>query len=178
MHLLFFWYLCTMNVGENLNQNWIDKFRRSAIWAGVSVVRSARSGSPSSFCSAACKAASIGTLANSGSTSRHHDLLFRVVSLLAVYTKWVELASEHPGNNYNLAFLETAVSREPGCCLTTSVYRGPTNNDKYLAYDSHLPQLIKRGIAKCLYEHAKRLVTKPCSVISKDKIAPIFPSSL
>lgn len=174
MHLLFFWHLCTMNVAEN----WIDKFRRSAIWAGVSVVGFARSGLSSSFCSAACKAASMGTLVNSGSTSRHHYLLFRVVSLLAVYTKWAELAPEHPGNNYNLAFLETAVSREPGGCLTTGVYRGPMNNDKYLAYDSHLPQLMKRGVAKCLYEHAKRLVTKPCSVISKDKIAPIFHSSL
>ena len=45
------------------------KVKRSAIWAGVSVVRSVRLGSFSSFCSAACTAASIGTLVNSGSTS-------------------------------------------------------------------------------------------------------------
>ena len=46
------------------------KVKRSAICAGVSVVRSARPGSFSSFCSAACTAASIRTLVNSDSTSK------------------------------------------------------------------------------------------------------------
>ena len=67
-----------------------------------------------------------------------------------------------------LAFLDTAVSREPDGRLTTSIYRKPTHTDQYLAYDSHHPQSVKRGIVKCLYERAKRLVTKP-SVISKEK---------
>ncbi|KAL9964643.1 hypothetical protein ACROYT_G028317 [Oculina patagonica] len=68
-----------------------------------------------------------------------------------------------------LAFLDTAVSREPDGRLTTSVYRKPTHTDQYLAYDSHHhPPSVKRGIVKCLYERAKRLVTKP-SVISKEK---------
>ena len=67
-----------------------------------------------------------------------------------------------------LAFLDTAVLREPDGRLTTSVYRKPTHTDQYLAYDSHHPQLVKRSIVKCLYERAKRLVTKP-SVISKEK---------
>ena len=67
-----------------------------------------------------------------------------------------------------LAFLDTAVLREPDGRLTTSVYRKPTHTDQYLAYNSHHPQSVKRGIVKCLYERAKRLVTKP-SVISKEK---------
>ena len=71
-------------------------------------------------------------------------------------------------NNNKLAFLDTAVSREPDGRLTTSVYRKPTHTDQYLAYDSHHPQSVKRGIVKCLYERAKRLVTKP-SVISEEK---------
>ena len=66
-----------------------------------------------------------------------------------------------------LAFLDTAVLREPDGRLTTSVYRKPTHTDQYLAYDSHHPQSVKRGIVKCLYERAKRLVTKP-SVISEE----------
>ena len=70
-------------------------------------------------------------------------------------------------NDYKLAFLDTAVSREPDGRLTTSVYRKPTHTDQYLAYDSHHPQSVKRGIVKCLYERAKRLVAKP-SVISKE----------
>ena len=71
-------------------------------------------------------------------------------------------------NNNKLAFLDTAVSTEPDGRLTTSVYRKPTHTDQYLAYDSHHPQSVKRGIVKCLYERAKRLVTKP-SVISEEK---------
>ena len=67
-----------------------------------------------------------------------------------------------------LAFLDTAVSREPDGRLTTSVYRKPTHTDQYLAYDSHHPQSVKRGIVKCLYDRAKRIVTKP-SAISKEK---------
>ena len=71
-------------------------------------------------------------------------------------------------NDYKLAFFNTTVSREPDSSLTTSVYRKPTLTDQYLAYDSHHPQSVKRGIVKCLYERAKHLVTKP-SVISKEK---------
>ncbi|XP_068704704.1 uncharacterized protein [Montipora foliosa] len=71
-------------------------------------------------------------------------------------------------NDYKFAFLDTAVSIEPDARLTTSVYRKPTHTDQYLAYDSHHLQSVKRGIVKCLYERAKRLVTKP-SVISNEK---------
>ena len=67
-----------------------------------------------------------------------------------------------------LALLDTAVLREPDGRLTTSVYRKPTHTDQYLAYDSRYPQSVQRGIVKCLYEHAKRLVTK-LSVISEEK---------
>ena len=45
-----------------------------------------------------------------------------------------------------LAFLDTAVLREPDGRLTISVYRKPTYTDKYLAYDWHHPQSVKRGI--------------------------------
>jgi len=75
-----------------------------------------------------------------------------------------------------IASLDTSVSREPDGGLTTSVYRKPTHTDQYLAYDSHHPQSVKRGIVKCLYDRAKRLVTKP-SVISEEKkyvICPCF----
>ena len=71
-------------------------------------------------------------------------------------------------NDYKLAFLDTAVSRKPDGRLTASLYRKTTHTNQYLAYDSHHPQSVKRGIAKCLYERAKRLVTKP-SVFSKEK---------
>ena len=64
------------------------KVKRSAICAGVSMVRSARFGSFSSFCSAACTAASIGTLVNSDSMSKDTMIsLSRIVPLLTVDTK-------------------------------------------------------------------------------------------
>ena len=89
--------------------------------------------------------------------------------------------SQHPNNQQpsihltmeteednKLAFLDTAVLREPDSRLTTSVYRKPTHPDQYLAYNSHHPQSVKRSTVKCLYERAKSLVTKP-SVISEEK---------
>ncbi|XP_068693072.1 uncharacterized protein [Montipora foliosa] len=45
---------------------------------------------------------------------------------------------------------------------------GTRLTDQYLAYDSHDPQSVKRGIVKCLYERAKHYVIKPF-VISKEK---------
>ena len=71
-------------------------------------------------------------------------------------------------NDNKIAFLDASVSRQPDGRLTTSVYRKPTHTDQYLAYDSHHPQSVKCGIVKCLYDRAKRLVTK-LSVISAEK---------
>ena len=67
-----------------------------------------------------------------------------------------------------IPFLDTSVSRDSNGLLTTTVYRKPTHTDQYLAYDSHHPQSVKRGIVKCLYDRAKHLTPKP-SAISKEK---------
>ena len=64
-------------------------------------------------------------------------------------------------NDNKLAFLGSEVLRESDSRLAISEYRKPTHTDRYLAYDSRHPQSVKRGIVKCLYESAKRLVTKP-----------------
>ena len=68
----------------------------------------------------------------------------------------------------SIPFLDTSVIRDSNGLLTTSVYRKPTHTDQYLAYGSHHPQSVKRGIVKCLYDRAKHLITKP-SVISEEK---------
>ena len=68
----------------------------------------------------------------------------------------------------SIPFLDTSVIRDSNGVLTTNVYRKPTHTDQYLAYDSHHPQSVKRGIVKCLFDRAKHLITKP-SVISKEK---------
>ena len=70
------------------------KVKRSAICAGISVVRSVRLGSFSSLRSAARTAASIGTSVSSDSTSKDTMIsLSRIVSLLTVDTKWAELVT-------------------------------------------------------------------------------------
>ena len=70
------------------------KVKRSAICAGISVVRSARLGSFSSLRRAARTAASIGTSVSSDSTSKDTMIsLSRIVSLLTVDTKWAELVT-------------------------------------------------------------------------------------
>ena len=68
----------------------------------------------------------------------------------------------------SFAFLDTSVTREPDRRLITSVYKKPIHTDQYLAYDSHHPQSLKRGIVKYLSDRAKRHVAKP-SVISEEK---------
>ena len=67
-----------------------------------------------------------------------------------------------------IPFLDTSVSRDSNGLLTITVYRKPTHTVQYLAYDSHHPQSVKRGIVKCLYDRAKHLTSKP-SAISKEK---------
>ena len=64
------------------------KVKRSAICAGVNMVRSARLGLFSSFCGAACTAVSIGILVNSDSMSKDTMILLSgIVPLLMVDTK-------------------------------------------------------------------------------------------
>ena len=70
--------------------------------------------------------------------------------------------------NNTIPFLDTLVTRDSDGYFSTSVYRKPTHTDQYLAYDSHHPQSVKRGIVKCLYDRSKHLITKP-SVISHEK---------
>ena len=64
-----------------------------------------------------------------------------------------------------LYFRKRQITLRWACSETADV---SVRANQYLAYDSHHPQSVKRGIVKCLYERAKRLVTKP-SVISEEK---------
>lgn len=72
-------------------------------------------------------------------------------------------------NDNRIAFLDSLVTREPEGKLHISVYRKPSHTDQYLAYDSHHPQSIKRGIVKCLHDRAKRIITKPSGIAQEKK---------
>ena len=74
-------------------------------------------------------------------------------------------------NDYKLAFLDTAVSREPDGHLTTSVYRSQRiliSTQRMIPPPPTPAQSVKRSIVKSLYERAQRIETKPF-VISKEK---------
>ncbi|KAL9953291.1 hypothetical protein ACROYT_G040687 [Oculina patagonica] len=94
---------------------------------------------------------------------RYVDDIFTILDRGRVYSFLQHLNNKQPSirftmeteNDCKIAFLDTTVSREPDGRLTTSVYRKPTHTDQYLAYDSHHPQSVKRGIVKCLYDRAK-----------------------
>ncbi|XP_030849793.1 uncharacterized protein LOC115927720 [Strongylocentrotus purpuratus] len=60
-----------------------------------------------------------------------------------------------------IAFLDTLVHRHDNHRLSTSVYRKPTHTDQYIAFDSHHPISVKRGLVKCLFDRASRIVTSP-----------------
>ena len=64
----------------------------------------------------------------------------------------------------HLPFLDLNVSRGVQGNLETSVYRKPTQTDKYLAFDSHYPICYKKFVAKTLLRRADYL---PSSLDSK-----------
>ena len=63
------------------------------------------------------------------------------------------------GSDNTIPFLYTLVTRDLDGCTAASAYRKPTHTDQYLAYDSHHPKSVKRGIVKWLYDRTKHLIT-------------------
>ncbi|XP_015757812.1 PREDICTED: uncharacterized protein LOC107337209 [Acropora digitifera] len=81
-------------------------------------------------------------------------------------------------NDNKIAFLDSLVTREPDGKLHTSVYRKPTHAVQYLAYDSHHPLSVKRGIFKCLLDRANRIITKPSGIGQEKKhLSTVVPAN-
>ena len=82
-----------------------------------------------------------------------------------------------------IPFLDTTVTWDSDGLLNTTVYRKSTHTDQYLAYDSHNPQSVKRGIVKRLYYGTeptshnetvnylwrKKLTLSICELVNLDK---------
>ncbi|XP_022101529.1 uncharacterized protein LOC110985087 [Acanthaster planci] len=88
------------------------------------------------------------------------DQTSRLLNHLNSLKPSIQFTIENEQDN-SIAFLDTMVHREPDGSLTSTVYRKPTHTDQYLAFDSHHPVSVKRGVAKCLHDRASRLVTRP-----------------
>ena len=108
---------------------------------------------------------------------RYIDYTFTVMKQHNADNFLSHLSQQHPSirftmeteNNNKIAFLDSLVTREPDGKLLTSVYRKRTHTDQYLAYDSHRPQSVKRGIVKCLHDRAKHIITKPSGTAKEKK---------
>ena len=65
--------------------------------------------------------------------------------------------------NGQLPFLDLLLRREEDGSISTSVYRKPTNTDRYLDFSSHHPQAHKAAVVRTLMNRAKVL---PSSVLA------------
>ena len=76
--------------------------------------------------------------------------------------------SSYREKDNTITFLDAAITGNSDGLLTTTVCRKPTHTVQYLAYDSHHPQSVKRGIVECLYDRGKHFITKP-SVMPEER---------
>ena len=82
--------------------------------------------------------------------------------------KFFMTCSSYREKDNTITFFDAAIKGNSDGLLTTTVYRKPTHTVQYLAYDSHHPQSVKRGIVECLYDRGKHFTTKP-SVMPKER---------
>ena len=63
--------------------------------------------------------------------------------------------------NGSLPFLDTLLSRKDDGHLNITVYRKSTHTDRYLKFNSHHPDHVKKGLIRCLYDRAKNVTISP-----------------
>ena len=70
--------------------------------------------------------------------------------------------------NGSLPFLDCEVTRGENGNLSTKVFRKKTHTDRYLNFNSHHPTHVKRGVVKCLFNRAEKLISE-CTLIGNMK---------
>ena len=68
-----------------------------------------------------------------------------------------------------LPFLDTHLRRKVDGTLDVTVYRKPTHTDRYLNFRSHHPNHVRRGLVRCLYDRARKVITSPDSLRREEK---------
>ena len=68
-----------------------------------------------------------------------------------------------------LPFLDTHLRRKVDGTLDVTVYRKPTHTDRYLNFRSHQPNHVRRGLVRCLYDRARKVITSPDSLRREEK---------
>ena len=75
----------------------------------------------------------------------------------------IQFTAENTKADGSMPFLETMVISQPGCSLTTTVFRKPTHNDQYLQWGSHHVISAKYSVMHILFHRAKAV----CSTIQQ-----------
>ena len=68
----------------------------------------------------------------------------------------------------SIPFLDVLMKTNKGS-LSTSVYRKPTQTDRYLHFSSHHHPRVKAGIVLCLRERAEKICGAGSSVLQEEK---------
>ena len=66
-----------------------------------------------------------------------------------------------------LPFLDCKLTRISDGSLSIKVYRKNTHTDRYLNFKSHNPSSVKRGVVKCLFDRAEKLVTTEVDMLNE-----------
>ena len=70
--------------------------------------------------------------------------------------------------NGSLSFLDCNLNKKEDNFLEVSIHRKPTHTDRYLNFRSHHPAQVKRGIVKCLFDRARRLISDERNLRKKE----------
>ena len=68
-----------------------------------------------------------------------------------------------------IPFLDTLLKRKNDGSLDITVYRKPTHTDRYLNFQAYHPIHVKRGLVRCLYDRAKKIVCSQDGLQKEEK---------
>ena len=89
----------------------------------------------------------------------HHDIQFT-------------METESDGH---LPCLEYLVTRDENGQLKTTIYRKPTNTDRYLHYRSAHPQYVKTGVIQCLTSRVNKICSNNRKTTNFTLVALYYP---
>ena len=64
----------------------------------------------------------------------------------------------------SIPFLDTKVTRKVEEKLDITVYRKPAHTDRYVHFSPHHPTHVKKGLVRCLYDHARSVMREMTSL--------------
>ena len=69
----------------------------------------------------------------------------------------------------SLPFISTHLRRKVDGTLDVTIYRKPNHTDRYMNFQSHHLIHVRRGLVRCLYDRARKVITSPNSLRREEK---------